>query len=246
MKVFAITVVVEGLLNQVEARSTFKVAVDFAVEVAAEQCGTGKNEIRKGLKANWAFISPNGNVCVSIDSCKLPEPKATERVLGQRDPHRLTIEVPVLISFTTNPVELDDRKGEKKPTRKSLLDYLYGAFRLEIDTEGEGQPEGQSSPPPRWTGRKQNCRGDSRIDDRHTETIVSLVDCYFNGERSMERISYEEAQDLLRQMIDKADAETITAIFEHAFARVCDGTASYDAETGEIEFEAEPEIPNWF
>jgi hypothetical protein len=61
----------------------------------------------------------------------------------------------------------------------------------------------------------------------------------------MERISYEEAQDLLRSMIDEGDADTITAIFEYAFARVCNGTASYDAETGEIEFEAEPEMPNW-
>ena len=142
VKVFAITVVVEGLLNQVEARHTFKAAVDFAVEVAAELCGSNKDKIRKELKANWSFISPNGNVCVSIDSCKMPEPKATERVLGERDPHRITIEVPVLVSFTTDPAEMDDRKGEKKPTRKSLLDYLDRAFRLEIDTEGEGQPAG--------------------------------------------------------------------------------------------------------
>ena len=68
--------------------------------------------------------------------------KATERVLGKKDPHRITIEVPVLVSFTTDPAEMDDRQGEKKPTRKSLLDYLYGALRLDIDTEGEGQPEG--------------------------------------------------------------------------------------------------------
>ena len=68
--------------------------------------------------------------------------KATDRVLGRKDPHGITIEVPVLVSFTTDPAETGDRKGEKKPTRKSLLDYLYGALRLDIDTEGEGQPEG--------------------------------------------------------------------------------------------------------
>ena len=68
--------------------------------------------------------------------------KATERVLGKKDPHRITIEVPVLVSFSTDPAEMDDRKSAKKPTRKSLLDYLYGAFRLEIDTESEGQPAG--------------------------------------------------------------------------------------------------------
>jgi hypothetical protein len=144
MKVFVITVVVEGLLNQVEARPTFKDAVDFAVEVAAEQCGSNKDKIRKEIKANWSFNSPSGDIYISIDSCKVPEPNkpATERVLGQKDPHRLTIEVPVLVSFTTDPAEMDDRKGKKKATRKSLLDYLYGAFRLEVDTEGEGQPEG--------------------------------------------------------------------------------------------------------
>ena len=48
----------------------------------------------------------------------------------------------MLISFTTDPAETGDRKGEKRPTRKSLLDYLYGALRLEIDTESEGEPEG--------------------------------------------------------------------------------------------------------
>ena len=39
-------------------------------------------------------------------------------------------------------MELDNREGEKKPTRKTLLDYLYGALRLDIDNEGEGQPQG--------------------------------------------------------------------------------------------------------
>jgi hypothetical protein len=142
VKVFAITVVVEGLLNQVEARHTFKAAVDSAVDVIAEQCESNKNDIRKELKANWSFISPNGNVCVSIDSCKMPEPKATGRVLGERDPHRITIEVPVVISFTTDPAEMDGRQGGKRPTWRSLLDFLDRAFRMEIDTEGEGQPEG--------------------------------------------------------------------------------------------------------
>jgi hypothetical protein len=62
----------------------------------------------------------------------------------------------------------------------------------------------------------------------------------------MERISLEEAQDLLHKAINEADADTITAIFEYAFARVVVSSASYDNETGEIEFQADPEIPDWF
>ncbi len=69
----------------------------------------------------------------------LPKPKRQ----GKTDPHRLTIRVPVEITFTTDPAEMDDdRGGENKPTRKNLLDYLDGALTLDIDTEGQGQPEG--------------------------------------------------------------------------------------------------------
>ena len=56
--------------------------------------------------------------------------------------HCKTIRVPVDISFTTDPAELDDRKGEPAPTKKSLLAYLQDALVLEVDTEGNGQPEG--------------------------------------------------------------------------------------------------------
>jgi hypothetical protein len=56
-------------------------------------------------------------------------------------------------------------------------------------------------------------------------------------------INYEEAQDLLHRLINEGDADEITYIFEHAFAKVVNGTASYN--NGEIEFEAEPGI-DWF
>jgi len=62
--------------------------------------------------------------------------------VSKRDPHRITIQVPVRISFSTNPDELDDRDGETPPTQKSLLAYLKDAIRLDVDNEGEGQPEG--------------------------------------------------------------------------------------------------------
>ena len=56
--------------------------------------------------------------------------------------HYKTIRVPVEISFTTDPAELDDREAEPAPTKESLLAYLQDALVLEVDTEGHGQPEG--------------------------------------------------------------------------------------------------------
>ncbi len=56
--------------------------------------------------------------------------------------HYKTIRVPVEISFTTDPAELDDREGEPAPTKESLLAYLQDALVLQVDTEGHGQPEG--------------------------------------------------------------------------------------------------------
>jgi hypothetical protein len=74
----------------------------------------------------------------TINESELPKPNRR----GKTDPHGLTIRVPVEVSFTTDPVELDDRKGEKKPTKTSLVKYLEDALRLDIDTDDEGQPEG--------------------------------------------------------------------------------------------------------
>ena len=53
-----------------------------------------------------------------------------------------TVRVPVEITFTTDPAELDDRQGEPAPTKESLLAYLQDALVLEVDTEGNGQPKG--------------------------------------------------------------------------------------------------------
>ena len=56
--------------------------------------------------------------------------------------HQITIRFPVFVTFSTDPTELDDREGEKPPTKESLLAYLKDAIRLDVDNEGEGQPEG--------------------------------------------------------------------------------------------------------
>ena len=50
--------------------------------------------------------------------------------------------IPVEITFTTDPAELDGREGEPAPTRESLLAYLQDALVVQVDTEGNGQPEG--------------------------------------------------------------------------------------------------------
>jgi predicted nucleic acid-binding Zn-ribbon protein len=53
-----------------------------------------------------------------------------------------TFRIPVEITFTTDPAELDDRQGEPVPTKESLLAYLQDALVLQVDTEGNGQPNG--------------------------------------------------------------------------------------------------------
>ena len=57
-------------------------------------------------------------------------------------PYYKTIRLPVEISFTTDPAELDDRESEPPPSKGSLLAYLQDALVLQVDTEGHGQPGG--------------------------------------------------------------------------------------------------------
>ena len=57
-------------------------------------------------------------------------------------PYYKTVRLPVEISFTTDPEELDDRQDEPAPTKESLLTWLQDALVLQVDTEGHGQPEG--------------------------------------------------------------------------------------------------------
>ena len=93
-----------------------------------------QDEIRAALDEGLGFTSNNGDIVVTVHEDELP---------GSDDPSRLTIRVPVVVSFTTDPREMDDRDGETPPTKRSLVEYLSeSAFRLDIDTEGYGQPEG--------------------------------------------------------------------------------------------------------
>ncbi len=75
--------------------------------------------------------------------CRHVSPYKSEEI-GQTDmpQHCKTVRLPVEISFTTDPAELDDRRGEPAPTRESLLAWLRDALVLEVDTEGKGQPDG--------------------------------------------------------------------------------------------------------
>jgi hypothetical protein len=138
MKLFVIVVNVEGVLNQIEARHVLSDAIDCAVELAAEQCDSSKDAISKTLKADCSFTSANGDIVVAVQDCVLPKPKRR----GKTDPNRLTVRVPVEVAFSTDPAELDDREGEKRPTKRSLVKYLKDALTLGVDNEGEGQPEG--------------------------------------------------------------------------------------------------------
>jgi hypothetical protein len=90
----------------------------------------------------WISSPKHSDACVTTGDLPLAVLEGYAGFIAKTDPHRLTIRVPVAVSFTTDPVELDDRENEKKPTKKSLVKYLEDALRLDIDTEGEGQPEG--------------------------------------------------------------------------------------------------------
>jgi len=56
--------------------------------------------------------------------------------------HHKTIRIPVEISFTIDPAELDERNNEPAPTKASLVAYLRDTVVLQVDTEDHGQPVG--------------------------------------------------------------------------------------------------------
>jgi len=56
--------------------------------------------------------------------------------------HLKTIRVPVVISFTTDPAELDDRQSEPAPKKESLVAWLKDSLVMKVDTEDYGQPGG--------------------------------------------------------------------------------------------------------
>ena len=133
---FVITNNVEGLVNGVYLRKTFAQAVKWAVDLAAEQCDMPKKKIKAELQDRCSFTSPNGDIIVGIDEAHLPVEKPVK--------HRLTVRLPVEVCFTTDPAELEsqEKEGERKPGKKTLVDYLKDALRLDVDTEAQGQPAG--------------------------------------------------------------------------------------------------------
>jgi hypothetical protein len=90
----------------------------------------------------WLASPKHSDAYVTTSDLPLAVLEGYVGFIAKTDPHRLTIRVPVAVSFTTDPAELDDRENERKPTKQSLVKYLEDAFRLDIDTEDEGQPQG--------------------------------------------------------------------------------------------------------
>ena len=152
MKVHLYTIVnnVEGVVSAVHHRFTLTDAVALAVTIALEQQdGDGETEVRGQLQEKASYTSRNGDIIVSIDDDFItpPEPKRRKPTLkgGKRnDPHLLSIEVPVIVTFTTDPEEMDDREGERKPSKTSLVKYMKDALILELNNEEYGQPDGAS------------------------------------------------------------------------------------------------------
>ena len=61
------------------------------------------------------------------------------------------------------------------------------------------------------------------------------------------RIPYHEAQELLKRLIDEGDPDEIAMMFE-TFARVKDGSASYEGLDDEIDYKIDPDYGHigWF
>ena len=65
-KPFLIVNIVEGELGVIHERPTWKQAVDFAVKLAAEQCDSKPDDIRKELEKDSDFLSIGGDIRVCI------------------------------------------------------------------------------------------------------------------------------------------------------------------------------------
>ncbi len=63
---------VEGSVYDVCLYKMEKEAVECAVELAADQCDATDQEIRDQLNEDSTFVSPNGDIIVSIHKASLP------------------------------------------------------------------------------------------------------------------------------------------------------------------------------
>lgn len=57
---------------------------------------------------------------------------------------------------------------------------------------------------------------------------------------------YSEVQDLLKAFIDEGDPDAVVFLFEKAFDKVVDGTASYNSGNGTVEYEEDTLSEAWF
>jgi len=78
----------------------------------------------------------------SYEIIEQKEAEETRQEENDMPHHCKTIRVPLEITFTTDPAELDDREGELTPTKESLVAWLKDSLILRVDTEGYGQPAG--------------------------------------------------------------------------------------------------------
>ena len=85
--------------------------------------------------------------------------------MSKRDPHRITIQVPVHISFSTNPDELDDRDGKLPRPQKASWHTSRMRFGSTWTTRAKGNPRVPCSLPPEWTGAKQNSSKDRGVQE---------------------------------------------------------------------------------
>ncbi len=132
----------DGRLFRAQRELLLKLA-DFARRKQPYEPAPGDEELLEGLLNVTDALADQAHDRHGITDCLLSddEGEGHEEKPGTLR-HYKTIRVPVEISFTTDPAELDDREGEPAPTKESLLAYLRDALVLQVDTEGMGQPEG--------------------------------------------------------------------------------------------------------
>ena len=65
-KPYLIVNVVEGKVGCIKQRDTWNEAVEIAVKLATEQCGTAADTIRAELEKDVNFVTPEGDIEVMI------------------------------------------------------------------------------------------------------------------------------------------------------------------------------------
>ena len=138
MKVYVVVNTVEGNVMDTFVRPTHELAVELAVQLIVEQCEEiYPAKAREELEASSFCASESGDIRVTINDCEL-----CGRLHYLK--HRMTVRLPVQVTFTTDPAELEgqDKEGEEPPTLRDLVLYLQNTISLDVDVERKGQPSG--------------------------------------------------------------------------------------------------------